>query len=135
MKNYRALHAAMCKGLVSSAHDLSDGGLAVALSESSFAGMLGARIDLTRVLKSAGVTRDDTLLFSESNGRILVSVPADEEKRAKFEEIMSGCDCREIGEVTDNRSLKISGLNEDFVVDIDIATLKSSWKGLMNKMR
>ena len=135
MKNYRALHSAICRGLVCSAHDLSDGGLAVALSESSFAGMLGARVDLTKVLKSAGVTRDDTLLFSESNGRILVSVPSDEEKRAEFEELMSGCDCREIGEVTDNRSLKISGLNEDFVVDIDIATLKASWKGLMDKMR
>jgi len=53
-------------GLAESAHDLSDGGLAVALAESSFGG-IGARIDLDTEL------RPDFLLFHEGPSRVLVS--------------------------------------------------------------
>ena len=41
IKMYRALHKAMGSGLVASCHDLSDGGLGVALAESAFSGALG----------------------------------------------------------------------------------------------
>ncbi|MFN9870759.1 MAG: phosphoribosylformylglycinamidine synthase subunit PurL [Cyanobacteriota bacterium] len=57
-------------GLVASAHDLSDGGLAVALAECCIASGLGAHIELP----SADL-RPDRLLFAEGGARVLVSVP------------------------------------------------------------
>ena len=71
-ERYRRLHAAITAGLVQSCHDLSEGGLAVALAELCLAGRLG--IELT------DLPADDlaTSLFSESSGRLLVEVrPAD----------------------------------------------------------
>ena len=49
MPRYRLLHQAIAAGWVASAHDLADGGLAVALAECAIGGRLGARIDLARV--------------------------------------------------------------------------------------
>ena len=49
MRRYRLLHQAIAAGWVSSAHDLADGGLAVALAECAIGGRLGARIDLAHV--------------------------------------------------------------------------------------
>jgi phosphoribosylformylglycinamidine synthase len=82
--------------------------------------------------KSSDVTRNDTLLFSESNGRILVSVKP--ENVESFKDVMKGCECAEIGEVTSGTFLKINGLKDESVVDLDVEELKKSWKGLMNKM-
>ena len=133
MKSYRALHEAMKRELVASAHDLSDGGFAIAVAESAFSGCFGAKVDLKKMIKSGDVTRNDTLLFSESNGRILVSVKP--ENVEAFKEAMKECECAEIGEVTSGTFLKISGLKDESIVDLDIADLKKSWKGLMNKMK
>lgn len=62
-----AVLGAIQKGLVASAHDLSEGGIAVAVAESCISGRLGAEIALTTDL------RTDHLLFSESQSRILLS--------------------------------------------------------------
>jgi phosphoribosylformylglycinamidine synthase subunit PurL len=58
-------------GYVCSAHDCSEGGLAVALAESCFnpAGLLGAEIDLSE----AGPLQLDQLLFNESQSRVVIS--------------------------------------------------------------
>jgi hypothetical protein len=48
---------------------------------------------------------------------------------------MKDCDCSEIGEVTSGTFLKINGLKDESVADLDINELKKSWKGLMNKMK
>ena len=73
LRTYRALEKAVRKGLVRSAHDVSDGGIGVAIAESAFAGGLGAEIDLAAVPR-AGVFRDDYLLFSESQSRFVITV-------------------------------------------------------------
>ncbi|MHB8185419.1 MAG: phosphoribosylformylglycinamidine synthase subunit PurL [Dermatophilaceae bacterium] len=62
-------------GLVVAAHDLSEGGLAVALAEASLRNGVGARIWLDDVCERDGVDAF-TLLFSESPGRAIVAVPA-----------------------------------------------------------
>jgi len=54
--------------LLSSAHDCSEGGIAVTIAESTFANKLGASIDLAKV------TKNDITLFSESQSRVVVSV-------------------------------------------------------------
>ncbi|HHV63312.1 MAG TPA: phosphoribosylformylglycinamidine synthase subunit PurL [Firmicutes bacterium] len=58
------------RGLLSSAHDCAEGGLAVALTESCISGGVGAHI----ALRDSDM-RHDFLLFSESQGRIVVSLP------------------------------------------------------------
>ena len=69
------LRQAIAAGLVASAHDLSDGGLAVAAAECCIATMalipLGAELEIP-----ASSARLDRLLFAEGGARILVSVPA-----------------------------------------------------------
>ncbi|WAJ47905.1 phosphoribosylformylglycinamidine synthase subunit PurL [Mycobacterium sp. Aquia_216] len=69
------LSAASRDGLVTAAHDLSEGGLAQAIVESALAGETGCRI----VLPEGG--DPFVMLFSESAGRVLVAVPRTEESR------------------------------------------------------
>ncbi len=66
-----ALRDLIRAGWVRSAHDCSEGGLAVALAESCFNpdGLLGARIDL----QAAGEGRLDQILFNETQSRIVIS--------------------------------------------------------------
>jgi len=59
---------AIKKNLLSSAHDCSDGGLAIALAESCIKGKRGARIKIKDKMRS------DALLFGESQSRIIVSI-------------------------------------------------------------
>lgn len=62
-----AVLGAIQKGLVASAHDLSEGGIAAALAESCISGGIGAEVALSSELRA------DHLLFSESQSRILLS--------------------------------------------------------------
>ena len=66
-----AVRACIQAGLIRSAHDCSEGGLAVALAESCFnpAGLLGAEVNL-----EAASLRHDQILFNESQSRIVLSV-------------------------------------------------------------
>ena len=73
------LTAASRDGLVSAAHDLSEGGLIQAVVEAALAGETGCRIVLPGNCES--VADAFTLLFSESAGRVLVAVPRTEESR------------------------------------------------------
>ncbi|USB33872.1 phosphoribosylformylglycinamidine synthase subunit PurL [Paenibacillus sp. YPG26] len=73
--------AAIQQGLVQSAHDLSEGGLAVALAESCISGGIGAQVNIDTEL------RHDVALFSESQSRILLS--AAPEKAAELEKFIS----------------------------------------------
>jgi phosphoribosylformylglycinamidine synthase II len=68
------LRQAIRADLVASAHDLSDGGLAVALAEACIASGLGARLSLP-----PSSERSDRLLFGEGGARVLVSVPPERE--------------------------------------------------------
>ncbi|MDJ0354890.1 phosphoribosylformylglycinamidine synthase subunit PurL [Paenarthrobacter sp. PH39-S1] len=67
-------------GMVDSAHDLSEGGLAAVLVESSLRFNVGARVGLDEVCERDGVDAF-TLLFSESQARAVVAVPRSEEIR------------------------------------------------------
>jgi phosphoribosylformylglycinamidine synthase len=92
----RRLHALLAEGVgagwVRSAHDVSDGGLAVALAECCFAGpaRVGARVRL------AGQMRLDALLFGESTGRVVVATADPEALLARAHS--AGVPARRIGE-------------------------------------
>jgi phosphoribosylformylglycinamidine synthase subunit PurSL len=122
---YRALHAAMQEGLVSSCHDLSDGGLGVALAESCFSGGFGADVSV-KAMTLEGVLRDDTALFSETPCRMLISVAPGNE--SQLVNILGEFSFAKIGEVVEGERLKVTGLNGNVVVDADIRELKAKWQ-------
>ena len=106
---YRAFEKAMKADLVASSISVERGGLAVALAKSSIAGMLGVDIDIS----SLGSMRADKILFSESQGRILVSV--DPAKADRFESAMKGSPVRRIGAVSGNGTIRIQCNGGDVV--------------------
>ncbi len=83
------LHAAAAQSLIASAHDLSDGGLATALVECVMRFGMGARVWLDEVILRDGVDAA-TALFSESSGRMIVSVPREDD--VKFLGLCKGRD-------------------------------------------
>jgi phosphoribosylformylglycinamidine synthase II len=98
-------------GMLSSAHDLSDGGLAQALVESCLAGGVGARVVLPAGLDPF------VQLFSESAGRAVVTVPRSEELR--FTEMCDarGLPCTRIG-VTDGLRLEVQDVLSHELADL-----------------
>jgi phosphoribosylformylglycinamidine synthase len=123
-ESYRRLIAAMDAGLVRACHDISDGGIAVSLSEMAFTGGVGLNIDLDK-LPASGEMRTDYLLFSESNARLLVEVP--EAKAAAFEKAMKGSTFARIGAATKEKRLIITRKGKK-VVEEPLTELISSWK-------
>lgn len=81
------LRAASDQSLVSSAHDLSAGGLAQALAEGVLRFGVGARVWLSEIMERDGVDAA-TALFSESTGRVIVTVPREED--VKFRGLCEG---------------------------------------------
>jgi phosphoribosylformylglycinamidine synthase len=86
----KLLHGASLQGLVASAHDLSEGGLAQAVVESSLRFGMGARFWLNEILERDNVDLT-AALFSESTGRVIVSVGREDD--VKF---FSLCEARGI---------------------------------------
>jgi len=108
--------AAIRAGLVQSAHDLSEGGLAVALSECLFATQgLGAEVTIMGNPVSG--------LFSETQSRFLLSVK--KEHQAEFESLV---DAKLIGEVSNSAKLRIL-LEGQTVLESTVDELKAAWKG------
>jgi phosphoribosylformylglycinamidine synthase len=124
-KLYRALNRAIAKGLIQSCHDCSDGGLGVALAESSFAGGLGMEIDLRKVPRYK-VFRNDQLLFSESQSRFVVTVSRAKSK--KFEALMKGNVFSRVGVIRKDERFLVAGLQGKMVIDTSIVELKEAWQ-------
>ncbi len=86
-RTFKAVTKAIDSGLVKSCHDLSEGGLAVAAAEMAFAGGYGLELDLRKV-PGKELSRNDFLLFSESNSRFLIEVA--EADKEDFEDVNEG---------------------------------------------
>ncbi|MGE7767644.1 phosphoribosylformylglycinamidine synthase subunit PurL [Peribacillus sp. NPDC096540] len=117
-KRQQQILSAIQTGLVSSAHDLAEGGLAVALSESLFgASNLGAKVNLSGELVSE--------LFSETQSRFLLSISP--ENQAAFEALVEDAVC--IGSVTADNKLVVTAGGENKVLVADVEELQTAWKG------
>lgn len=121
---YSALEKAIREGAVASCHDCSDGGLAVALAESAFSGDLGMTIGLTKV-PVENIKRADTILFSESQSRFVVTVAQDKVKR--FEEILKGNVFADVGAITAQQDFTIMD-GEKVILSAGIDELKEAWQ-------
>lgn len=102
--------------IIKSAHDCSEGGLAVALAESTFDQELGAVIEIKDEIRS------DALLFGETQSRIIVTIAEKD-----LEQFITICTANMVpiqylGQVSGDR-LKINDL-----IDLEVAELKSLWQ-------
>jgi len=113
-------------GFVKACHDLSGGGLAVAAGEMAFTGNLGIDLRLKDVPKPQSLTRNDFILFSESNSRFLVEV--DKKRNEDFDELMRGNPCALIGAVKKDPTFNVHGVKDKKLVEADLATLRKAWK-------
>ena len=118
-QTFDSLHRAIDAGLVRSCHDLSEGGMAVALTEMAFAGGYGASVQL------ADGVAPEISLYSESNTRFVCEVTP--ENAAKFEQTLAGTPLTRIGTVTDGGRVTIK-MGGQLVVDADLETLKEAWQ-------
>ncbi len=114
-------------GYINSCHDVSDGGLAVALAECCIFSGLGAHCEF-----SGSDLRLDRLLFAEGGARILMSISSEKEDKwlemfNEFNNINSGLlNVTKIGRVNDLNTLVFSK-DKNKLIDISIATLKDSF--------
>lgn len=118
---YLKVMQANAQHLIESSHDLSDGGLAVALVESAFGGEFG----LEASLDTLGDLSDQAKLFSETHSRFVVSVRP--ENQAAFEAIF-GDKAYLLGAVTANKQVKISS-NNKHLIDLPTEALLEAWAG------
>ncbi|HVE55640.1 MAG TPA: phosphoribosylformylglycinamidine synthase subunit PurL [Pyrinomonadaceae bacterium] len=111
------------KLLINSAHDASDGGLAVAIAEQCFSSLNnranGARIEITNENLSV-----ESLLFGETPSRIIITFAP--ENTEKVQEIIGDCPFEMIGKVAgDNLTFRVNGAEK---ISASIEELESAWK-------
>jgi phosphoribosylformylglycinamidine synthase len=131
-KIYSSISEATEKGLLHSIHTPTIGGLGVALVKAAFAGGYGMELDLAKV-PYEGKKRDDFILFSQSNSRFIITVPP--EKKEDFERIMDDKNYSQIGIVTQDKKLKIKGINGRPIIDSDLDQLKKAWKTFLGDLK
>jgi phosphoribosylformylglycinamidine synthase len=118
----RVLHEGVASGLLLSAHDVSDGGLAVALAECSFAGPRGLRVGATVTL--SGALRTEALLFGESTGRVVASTREAAGLLALATRV--GVPAQVIGE-TGGADLRIARAGGEGLIATSVARLHEIW--------
>lgn len=123
-ERYRTIHQVIVDGLVRSAHDVSDGGLLVALAEMAMGGRLGVSVDLTFGL---GIPADHThaqlvALFSESSGQILLECRPEDASL-----VCERSGGRVIGEVTIGDRFIVRASSRS-IVDQPLEALLQAWQ-------
>ncbi|MDO8602666.1 MAG: phosphoribosylformylglycinamidine synthase subunit PurL [Candidatus Omnitrophota bacterium] len=134
LKILNKINKAAGLGLLRACHDLSEGGIAVALAEMAFAGGLGVNASIKKVpyaaqcsgLKAEGGKKDEVILFSESNTRFIAEVR--KENKKKFEGLMKGVAIGMIGEVSGEKDFEIYGIDGREIVNVGIDKLKEAWQ-------
>ncbi len=122
---YQALTIAIQDQLVSSVHGIYRGGLGVHLALAAMGGNLGVEIELGKV-SLEGICRQDTILFSETAGRFIVTI--DPAVRERFEKQFKGLSCACVGRVAQKPNIVIRGTGGNLLADIPVARLKAAWK-------
>ena len=125
LSTYRALAAAVRNGTVRTAHDCSEGGVAVALAEMCIGGRLGASVDID------GTGEGDVWgrLWGESLGRFVVAVSPENE--AQFLASMKGHPTTVLGAVSASSFLEVSD-GDDVLIHMDVETMAAAWKGTLD---
>jgi phosphoribosylformylglycinamidine synthase len=123
---FRQVHEAIERGLVRSCHDLSEGGLAVAVAEMAFAGGVGADI-----FTDGTAEADAIALFSESTTRFVLEVAPN--NRALLEKALAGLPFKKIGQTVKEQRCRAAGASGEWIIWANLADLKSAWQKLFAK--
>ena len=121
---YQSFYKAGQSQLISSAVSITRGGLGIALAKTALAGKLGIEVSLNNL--PGKVSRNDFALFSESQGRILVTV--NPKNKSKFEKSMKGNQFKQIGMVTNDQELIIKGLDNKNIINLDLGKIEKNYK-------
>ncbi len=124
-KIYYAMEKAISCEAVASCISIERGGLGIAAAKSAIAGMLGAELDISLLPGDEGI-RQDYRIFSESQGRFLVSVSP--EKKGLFESCFEGLPFKLIGNVRKDNKFIITGDEGNTLVDTTIDELNLSYR-------
>jgi phosphoribosylformylglycinamidine synthase len=139
-RTFAAVHEAIGHGLIRACHDMSEGGLAVALAEMAFAGGLGAHIRLAEAPHDGSVDfksgdLDTVLLFAESASRFVIEIEPG--RRAALEALFlkHQVPLAHIGEVVAGDRLQIAAAPHAgheppraWLIDLSIHDLKEAWQ-------
>ncbi|MBI3305924.1 phosphoribosylformylglycinamidine synthase [Candidatus Nomurabacteria bacterium] len=134
LKTYLALEKAIAKELVASSISVTLGGFGVALAKACVGGMVGCKVDVKSIKNGslASVLSIDTKLFSESQGRILISVSPKNIKA--FEKIMEKISCAKIGKVEKNGKVIVKN-GEHKVINTDVKKLHAIYHKFSNSQK
>ncbi len=121
---YESFSQATNKGLIASAQSIHRGGLGIALAKTAMGGMLGMTVSLTRLRDNT--MRDDYALYSESQGRFVVTV--NPEYASEFERIMEGNKVARIGAIRNDHEFFIEGRRGELVISTNVNGLLNSYK-------
>jgi phosphoribosylformylglycinamidine synthase subunit PurSL len=121
---YRAFHQALLGRLVKSAHDLSEGGLAVAAAEMCIAGRLGLELDIKTLADTTATNANLRALFGESTGCLLVEVKPEDAR--EFAAAFSGLPIFKIGLISDELVLAMRNENNS-LCSLPIPALLAAW--------
>ena len=117
-KVYKALHQAIAAGFIRSAHDLSEGGLAVAAAEMCIGGRLGMKLE-------CNLWEDPVrVLFGESTGALLVEVP--KQDKDEFLKIFDKLPLTWIGTIMQDQILHTS-FHGSPVMDLSLSEIITAW--------
>lgn len=119
---YDAVSKALRGGLIASATPVGRGGLGVALAKAAIAGQLGVNANFCNLPGNAKAP--DSILFSESQGRILVSVRPDAQK--EFETACKGIAFTNIGTITEEQRVVMKFPKE--TVKVPLSKLTESYR-------
>jgi len=122
---FNALHELIQQGEILACHDISEGGLAVALAEMCFGGDVGAEIDVTQVHKE----RSDYALFNETAGCFLVEVT----QKILDENIFVNMPHVVLGHTTPEKTISVIHDHQQ-VCFIETQQLLNSWQQPLKKV-
>lgn len=128
---YEAVHQSIVKNLVSACHDISEGGLAVAIPEMCFGNRLGANIELAHMPHSMPEPRPDSLLFSESPGRFVMEAAEADLQRIK--DVFGSLPFAVIGETTESPRVEI-GYDGKTVASASVKDIQRAWEKPMKEI-
>ncbi len=123
-KLYCALSRCITANYVASAQSVGRGGFAMAMAKTAIGGQLGIDINLPSL--SEKIQRTDSSLFSESQGRILITVAPKNVKR--FELLMRGNSITLLGEVTESSRVIVRDRDNNPVIDTTVETMQKSYE-------
>tara|TARA_R110002096_G_scaffold27094_8_gene83206 strand:- start:5689 stop:8139 length:2451 start_codon:yes stop_codon:yes gene_type:complete len=125
MDAYRKYYEAIKQGLILSAHDVSEGGLAVTLAEAAFSGKAGLEIDLSSLPMDDDASQA-AILFGESPSRLVIEIAP--ENLEKVAALFEGTPFAPIGRAAgEHANLKVTQGSE-VLIDEPLDELKSLWK-------